>query len=56
MIMGESVARYVGYSAASIAGACCYKLGFLPWVRYPGLVVCLSDLANDLQNYVKKIW
>ena len=32
----ESVARYTGYSVAAIAGACCYKWGFFPWVRYPG--------------------
>lgn len=32
----ESVARYTGYSVAAIAGACCYKWGFFPCVRYPG--------------------
>lgn len=41
----SSVARYTGYSAASIAGACCYKWGGFPWVRYPGLAVCLSGIG-----------
>lgn len=41
----ESVARYTGYSVAAIAGACCYKWGFFPWVRYPGLAVCISSIG-----------
>lgn len=41
----ESVARYVGYSAASIAGACCYKWVPIPWIKYPGLAVCLSGIG-----------
>ena len=41
----ESVARYTGYSVAAIAGACCYKWGFFPWVRYPGLAVCISGIG-----------
>ena len=41
----SSVARYTGYSAASIAGACCYKWGVLPWIRYPGLAVCISGIG-----------
>jgi hypothetical protein len=41
----SSVARYVGYSAATIAGACCYKWGIFSWVKYPGLAVCLSGIG-----------
>lgn len=41
----DSVARYTGYSVAAIAGACCYKWGFFPWIRYPGLAVCLSGIG-----------
>ena len=41
----ESVSRYVGYGVASIAGAICFKYGFLPWIRYPGLAVCLSGIG-----------
>ena len=41
----SSVARYTGYSAAAIAGACCYKWGVFPWIRYPGLAVCLSGIG-----------
>lgn len=40
-----SVARYTGYSVAAIAGACCYKWGILPWIRYPGLAVCISGIG-----------
>lgn len=41
----SSVARYIGYSVATIAGACCYKWGFFPWIRYSGLAVCLSGIG-----------
>ena len=41
----SSVARYTGYSAAAIAGACCYKWGVFSWIRYPGLAVCLSGIG-----------
>lgn len=41
----SSVARYTGYSAAAIAGACCYKWGFFPWIRYPSLAVCISGIG-----------
>lgn len=41
----SSVARYTGYSAASIAGACCYKWGVFSWIRYPGLAVCISGIG-----------
>jgi hypothetical protein len=41
----SSVARYIGYSTAAIAGASCYKWGFFPWIRYPGLAVCLSGIG-----------
>ena len=40
-----SVWIYVGCSAAAIAGMICYKWGFFPWIRYPGLAVCIASSA-----------
>ena len=40
-----SVNRYVGYSAAAIAGASLYKWGIFRWIRYPGLATCLASVS-----------
>ncbi len=39
---------YVGCSAAAIAGMICYKWGFFPWIRYPGLAVCVAGVSGML--------